>query len=388
MTKNQKVLIGLGIIIVVLLVAWYVQSQQGDSGTLVTEGVVNEQPANNTSTLPTNTNSNIPAEPAEKIVAENLKIPWEIVFLPDGSMLVTERPGTIQRITPTKQAIQIQGVRHVGEGGLLGMVLHPDFKNNQRIYLYLTTASGSGLSNRVESYRLDGNALADRKVVIENIPGSSNHDGGRIAFGPDNSLYITTGDAEVPARAQDTNSLAGKILRLKEDGSVPADNPFNNAVYSYGHRNPQGLAWDNQGRLWATEHGRSGASSGYDELNLIEKGKNYGWPTIEGDKSQDGMQRPIAHSGANSTWAPSGLAYLNGSLYYSGLRGESLYKATINNGPSVDLKNYLAKKYGRLRAVVVGSDGYLYISTSNTDGRGSVKTGDDKIIRLAPSLFQ
>lgn len=281
-----------------------------------------------------------------------------------------------------KIIIDIPDVKRTGEGGLLGMALHPNFEQNKFIYLYLTASSGTGTINRVERYVMDVNSLEDKKTIIDNIPGSSFHDGGRIAFGPDNLLYITTGDAGSSNLAQDTNSLAGKILRLNDDGSIPEDNPFGNAVYSYGHRNPQGLAWDNNGNLWATEHGRSGVLSGLDEINLIEKGENYGWPVIEGDETKERMKTPIINSGPDITWAPSGMAYFNGSLFFAGLRGESLYKVDINNKSLRNLQTYLKSEYGRLRAVAVGPDGYLYVSTSNRDGRGKVRQADDKVIKI------
>ena len=320
------------------------------------------------------------AETDTEIVAENLAIPWEIVFLPDGDLLVTERPGTLKRIGNDHRAYAIKGVAHVGEGGLLGAALHPQFYDNHWVYLYLTTRTGDGLANRVERYRLENDRLAERTLIIEGIPGASNHDGGRIAFGPDGYLYITTGDAGSSRLAQDRDSLAGKILRLGDDGSVPADNHFGTAIWSYGHRNPQGLAWDDTGRLWATEHGRSIPFSGYDELNLIEKGKNYGWPTIQGNESGTGMERPMIHSGASDTWAPAGAAYRNGSIFFGGLRGEALYEVEIRSG-EINLNTHLHNEFGRIRAVVAGPDGFLYISTSNTDGRGDPLPGDDKIIK-------
>lgn len=330
-----------------------------------------------------------PNAPLETVVAENLKIPWEIVFLPDTSMLVTQRGGSIEKISPDRKTLtSIEGVAQVGEGGLLGMALHPNFSENHKIYLYLTTKNGSGLLNRVESYTLENDKLSDKKTILEGIPGSSNHDGGRLAFGPDNYLYITTGDAENSNNAQDKNSLAGKILRVKDDGSIPSDNPFNNATYSYGHRNPQGITWDEQGRLWETEHGPSGAQTGYDELNLIEKGKNYGWPTIKGDQTGQDLVTPIANSGSKETWAPSGLAFYKGTLLFAGLRGQSLYAGKIGNDNKVDLALYLKSKYGRLRTVVVGPDGFIYLTTNNTDGRGKPNQNDDKIIKLSPRLFQ
>lgn len=337
--------------------------------------------------------------PAEQVVAENLKVPWEIAFLPDGQLLVTERPGNLVRVSPDRKTLTtIAGVAHVGEGGLMGMALHPKFAENRRIYLYLTTRENGALKNRVESYRLENDQLSDRKTVLEGIPGSSNHDGGRIAFGPDGFLYITTGDAEVSSNAQDKNSLAGKILRVTDEGGIPSDNPFGNAVYSYGHRNPQGLAWDSTGRLWATEHGPSGTQTGHDELNLIEKGANYGWPNIRGDQTSPGMKTPVVNSGSSETWAPAGLMSYSdlltgGVLVFTGLRGESLYVGGIGEEPGdkpvVDLFVHLRDKYGRLRAITLGPDGYIYVSTSNTDGRGRTNKGDDKIIKLNPrGIFQ
>lgn len=323
---------------------------------------------------------------AVSVVAENLAIPWEVAFLPDGGMLVTERPGMLKRIGADGVTLPIDGVRHTGEGGLLGMALHPRFGENGWIYLYLTTAADGGLTNRVERYRLEGNDLKERALILGGIPGAIYHDGGRIAFGPDGYLYIATGDATRESLAQDRTSLAGKILRVRDDGSIPDDNPFGTAVYSYGHRNVQGLAWDESGNLWATEHGRSGLRSGYDELNRIEKGGNYGWPDIEGDERRDGMTTPVIHSGATTTWAPSGAAYLDGSVFFSGLRGESLYEAKLDadrNGVR-ELRVHFKGEYGRIRAVVVGPYGYLFLSTSNTDGRGNSRTGDDRILKVNP----
>jgi len=249
--------------------------------------------------------------PDLEVIASDLQIPWEIVFLPDGDMLITERIGQLIRMeSPSGERIVhvVEGVQPVGEGGLLGLALHPDFENNALIYLYLTTRSTSGLVNQVVQYRLQDDRLSNRTVILDGILASSNHDGGRMAFGPDGMLYITTGDAEQPDLAQDTRSLNGKILRINPDGSIPPDNPFGNAVYSYGHRNPQGLAWDAAGRLWSTEHGPSGLQSGFDELNLIIKGVNYGWPLIRGEQTRSGMQVQLIQSGASDTWAPAELA--------------------------------------------------------------------------------
>jgi len=324
-----------------------------------------------------------------EIVAQNLDIPWEIAFLPDGDMLVTERSGKLLKIgTETKVIKEIEGVKHIGEGGLLGLTLHPNFPLNNFIYLYSTTQDSKGITNRVERYKFTGDTLSERTVILEGIKGSSNHDGGRMAFGPDGYLYITTGDAETPDLAQDKNSLNGKILRISGDGSIPPDNPFGNAVYSLGHRNPQGLAWDKDGTLWETEHGPSGSQTGYDEVNIITKGSNYGWPLVKGDQTKEGLVSPIIQSGSADTWAPSGMAYWDNSLFFSGLRGEALYEAKIIGKNRLDLVSHFREEYGRIRAVVLGPDNFLYISTSNRDGRGRTKEGDDKIIKVNPQIFR
>ncbi len=315
-----------------------------------------------------------------EIVAEKLNIPWEIAFLPSGELLVTERGGKLLKIgKETRTIAEIKGVSHIGEGGLLGMALDPKFSDNNFIYLYSTTGVKGDLKNRVERYKLNGEELLDSKVILDGIKGSSNHDGGRISFGPDGLLYITTGDAEEPKLAQDKNSFNGKILRIKKDGGIPEDNPFRNAVYSMGHRNPQGIAWDKNGNLWETEHGPSGAQTGNDEVNMITKGGNYGWPDIKGQITKDGMIPPIIESGKSDTWAPSGMVIAGDTLFFAGLRGEALYELdTI----SLRLTSNFKSQYGRLRTVSSDKEGNLYIITSNKDGRGKPKDGDDKIIKI------
>lgn len=340
------------------------------------------------------TDQRIPSKPIDpiqkqistEIVAENTTIPWEIVFLPNNKLLITERTGNILIIDQqTTEQIELTGIEHLGEGGLLGAAISPKFDNNNYVYLYYTTETEAGLENRVVRYELNENNLTQDQIILEGVPAAAYHDGGRIKFGPDGYLYITTGDAGNPDLSQNTNSLAGKILRILPDGSLPTDNPFDNEIYSYGHRNPQGLTWDNLNRLWATEHGPSGANSGWDELNLILAGANYGWPEIIGDETQEGMQNPIIHSGGDETWAPAGAAFLNGNVYFAGLRGETLYKYNIENNI---LTRYLKGKYGRLRAVVLGPDNYLYISTSNRDGRGNPIESDDRIIKINPEQLE
>ncbi len=321
--------------------------------------------------------------PLATSVAEKLETPWALDFLPDGSLIFTERPGRIRLVDAEKgllpePLLTIDEVAHRGEGGLLGIAVHTDFAENRFIYVYYTYEKGDDLANKVVRFREQNRTLLEKVAIIDSIPGAGIHNGGRLKFGPDGLLYITTGDASISEQAQDRDSLAGKILRLEDDGAIPAGNPFpNSPVYSWGHRNPQGLAWDDRGRLWATEHG----SSATDELNLIKPGENYGWPLIRGDASAAGLQNPIIHSGGE-TWAPSGASFLNGSVFFAGLRGQSLYQAALEDGPI--LRRHLERKFGRLRDVVLGPDNFLYVLTSNRDGRGVPTAGDDQIIRVNP----
>ena len=315
-------------------------------------------------------------------LVQNLNSPWEIAFLPDGAILITERGGNLVVLNGEEEyKIAIADVYEQGESGLLGLAVHPNFDDNRLIYIYLSYATSGGIRNRVESYRFEDGQISDKRILIDDISGAANHDGGRIEFGPDGLLYITTGDAQNSNSAQDINSLSGKILRLNDDGSIPSDNPFNNPVYSYGHRNPQGLAWDEEGRLWSTEHGPSGIGTGYDELNLIEMGGTYGWPVIQGDQIREGMISPLLHSGGNETWAPGDLEIVDGRAWFTGLRGTTLYSVPLDNINPESLNRHFVNQFGRLRAVRLGPDGLLYVGTSNRDGRGSPNANDDQIFK-------
>jgi len=387
---KRIVIIVIGILFLVVGALWLVGFRQPSSPSApprLTE-VEQSQPGESAAAQE---GENVPAQasepvPAVSVIAENLTIPWEVLFLPDGEMLVTQRPGSVVLLRSGRE-LSVPGIQSVGEGGLLGAVLHPDFAQNQLLYLYETTEDVSGLKNRIVRYRLTENALELEQVIFDDIPGARYHDGGRIAFGPDGFLYVAVGDATREAEAQNPDSLEGTILRLTAEGETAPGNPFGDSpVYSYGHRNPQGLTWDSAGNLWSTERPCSGVASGFDELNLIEPGGNYGWPESQGDTVAPGTIAPVRHSTASVTWAPASAAYLDGSVYFAGLRGQTLYEAVVEGGEVKAFHEHLVGEYGRLRTVTVGPDGLLYVTTSNRDGRGSAPApNDDRIIRVDPA---
>lgn len=326
------------------------------------------------------------------VIAENLEVPWALAFLPDGRLLITERPGRIRMMDKEGKLLaepvaKVEKVAAYGEGGLMGMAIHPDFENKPYVYIYYTYSTDKNITlNRVSRLKFEDNQLKDEEFIVDVIPGATFHIGGRIKFGPDNLLYITTGDAKEPSLAQNKNSLAGKILRVTDQGKAASGNPFGTLVYSYGHRNPQGIAWF-EGKLWETEHGPTHElGCCRDEINFIEVGKNYGWPIILGDTKQVGMQVPALHSGVDETWAPAGAAVLGDSMFFAGLKGTALYEAALKTSPII-LKEHFKEEFGRLREVVLGPDGYLYVTTSNRDGRGKPQSGDDKILKIDPSIL-
>jgi glucose/arabinose dehydrogenase len=335
----------------------------------------------------------------ETVVAR-LDTPWAIDFAPDGRIFISERPGRIRVIERGQLRAEpwiVLEVAETGEAGLMGLALDPNFPRSRFLYIAYTYRAANGrLQNRLARLREDlktGRGAFD-KVLLDNAAGSNNHDGGRVKFGPDGKIYWTVGDAQTTRFAQNLKSLNGKILRLNADGSVPSDNPFPNSyVYSYGHRNPQGLAWQpGTKRLYSTEHGPSGFQGCCrDELNYIEPGKNYGWPEIRGDQRREGMVSPVIESGTSETWAPTGATFVSrgpwtGSLVFTGLRGQTLYRVAINaNDPqkAVLEDRFFYRQFGRLRDVTEAPDGNLYLLTSNRDGRGSPKDDDDQVIRLS-----
>ncbi|MBU4536405.1 MAG: PQQ-dependent sugar dehydrogenase [Euryarchaeota archaeon] len=309
-----------------------------------------------------------------QVVVEGLNTPWAIDFLPDGRMIFTQREGKVS--IWDGESLQEAGTIDVvaqSESGLLGIAVDPEFNENNYIYLYYT----STIDNRISRFTLN-NQLEDETVILDGIPANPIHDGGRLKFGPDGKLYATTGDAGQTELSQQTDSLAGKILRLNKDGSIPEDNPFGNYVWSYGHRNPQGITWNTEnGLMYAAEHG----PRQNDEVNLIIRGGNYGWPLEECTTPESQFIQPISCYN-NFTLASSGLTFFQGKLYVAGLRGNQLRQIILSvDGRSVLEENALFTNLGRIRDVVVYED-YLYISTSNRDGRGVPKVDYDKIIRI------
>ena len=343
----------------------------------------------NSSSIQTQNSSSLPFSKTNiEVVAKDLEVPWALDFLPNGDLIFTERKGLIKLLKKDIKEIKILGeikVKQIGESGLHGIAIDPNFSENHYLYLYYTySGKDTDTLNRVSRFTYEDNNLENELIIVDKIPGAIYHDGGRIKFGPDGYLYITTGDATKPSLSQSKDSLAGKILRVTPEGNPAPNNPFNTAIYSYGHRNPQGIAWDSSGNLWATEHGRSGAKSGLDELNFIQAGNNYGWDIIEGIEQKTNMITPVINSGTDTTWAPAGIAFYKNSLFFAGLRGSTLYQAVLENNKVKELKKHFINQFGRIREVVLGPDNMLYITTSNKDGRGVPKSGDDKIIKVNP----
>ena len=329
------------------------------------------------------------------MIATNLEIPWALAFAEDGRLFVTERPGRLRIIEDGRlldePAVTLPNVFTDGEAGLLGVALDPDFAKNRFVYLFYTaTRAGRDPVNRIVRFFEANNTLVDAVTILDDIPASRLHDGGRIRFGADGYLYATTGDALDPTSAQDLGLLTGKILRIARDGTTPGDNPFASQVYSYGHRNPQGIDWHPMSSdLWATEHGQVGN----DEINRIEPGANYGWPTIEGVETMAGMRTPVLFF--TPSVAPSGASFYTGTmfpsfrndLFVATLRGSHLHRVTFSQtDPRVvtSHERLVEDRFGRLRDVVTGPDGALYFCTSNRDGRGTPVVEDDRVIRLVP----
>ncbi len=336
-------------------------------------------------------------------VASGLEVPWGFAFLPGGDLLFTERPGRVRIIEKGKlrsEAVyKVPDVEPSSESGLMDISLHPKFAENKFVYLAYAYR-GDGKQVKVVRYKFDGKTFVEPKIIIEAIPSAPNHAGTRARFGPDGKLYVTTGDATDWNLAQKLDSINGKTLRLNDDGSVPQDNPFigqknvRPEIWSYGHRNAQGLAWQpGTGLMFQTEHGPSnfeGKGGGADEFNLVEAGKNYGWSEIWGTRTKEGMLPPLVEY--TPSCAPASGAFVSGAafpafkgnFFFGCLRGARLIRVVLDGRKVVSQENLLKDVYGRIREVAEGPDGAIYFSTSNRDGRGSPASDDDRIMRLVP----
>ena len=333
--------------------------------------------------------SNLTNSSGVEIIAEGLQAPRSIDISMDGRIFVSEKRGSIRVVdngTLLTEPVGDIKAENIGDAGLLGLTLHPNFTQNHLFYVYYTYSNSTGLVNKVLMLTESNNRIIDSKTILDGIPGDEYRDGGRIKFGPDGKLYVSTGDASIPELSQDLDSLAGKILRTNEDGTIPQDNPFSNSpVYAYGFRNVQGLAWaPNSGALYSSDQG----GAGNDEINLISPGKNYGWPHEECNSSDDDNRYTPPVLCFNPSLEPSGIAFAfsnklgyQNHLIVATLKGSHLRDIDFDSGS----QNTILVGYGRIIDLVESEDGSIFVLTSNTDGRALPQQGDDKILRLTRS---
>lgn len=327
-----------------------------------------------------------------QVLVKNLEVPWGMAFLPNEDFMFCERNGNINLLKKGAKNYNLIMYRNVlvSEGGLLGLAIDPDFKNNRYFYIYETVTTG----NQVVRLKLENDIPVVDQIILSGIPAANNHDGGALRFGPDGYLYLGTGDATVPQLAQNKNSLAGKILRIDRDGNPASGNPFNTAIWSYGHRNVQGFDWTAEGKMFATEHGPTSEFGWccHDEINVIEPGKNYGWPIAIGGTESDSLTPPVYQTG-NEVWAPSGCTFIKGKEWGSwennfilgALKGQRLVRFSLNatNDNLVNRNDTLIGTHQRIRNIIQAPDGSLLFSTSNIGTSNPPPlAGDDKIYRL------
>jgi glucose/arabinose dehydrogenase len=334
-------------------------------------------------TTPPSTSPSGPARPrVARTVARGLEVPWGVTFLPDGSALVGERDSTRVLSIPAgggrpREVGRVEAAAPQGEAGLLGLAASPSYAEDRTVFAYVTTQD----DNRVVRFTVDGGRMGEVEPVLTGIPNGFIHDGGRLLFAEDGTLFVSTGETGEPGLAQDVDSLGGKVLHVTSDGEPAPGNPrAGSPVWTMGHRNVQGLAFDDQGRLWATEFGQNT----WDELNLVAKGRNYGWPTYEGRGQGPGSER---YRDPFVTWrtedaSPSGLAFLEGSLWAGALRGERLWQVPVTGRGVGTPRGWFVGELGRIRTVTATPDGTLWITTSNRDGRGDPQPGDDRILEV------
>lgn len=345
------------------------------------------------------TNDNRSDDYKIEVYAENLTVPWSIAWTDKDRMLVNERTGKIRIIQNGKlqdaPLLEVKEVSVGSEEGLMGLAIDPNYAENKYIYISYAYGKGDNLSIKVVRYKDNGNSVSDELILIDKLPGAKNHAGCRLRFGPDGKLYITTGDATDREIAQDLKNMGGKILRLNSDGSIPSDNPWpNSPVWSYGHRNPQGIDfYPGTSILWETEHGPSGfdGPGGGDEVNVIVKGGNYGWPVVSHDGHKDGMIDPVlvytpAEAPASGMFYKSGvISQFKNNFFFGCLRGRGIIRVIVDEKDPTKVVSQSKMSdvdYGRIREIAEGPDGAIYFSTSNKDGRGNPGQTDDRIMRI------